>query len=86
MAYAYAIDLSLRTLSMPVRFAPWGVPAVQVFPREHRDDCCDLDGPGCSRKHETHCILGISVETMLCAYEALERQIEEGARKPIRFC
>ena len=86
VAYAYAIDLSLRTLSMPVRFAPWGVPAVQVFPREHRDDCHELNGHGCSCKHEAHCILGISVETMLAAYEALEEQIAQGARKPMRLC
>ena len=84
--YAYAIDLTLRTLSMPVRFAPWGVPAVQVFPREHRDDCHEINGPGCSRKNEAHCILGISVETMLYAYEALDMQIAKGAREPIRFC
>ena len=46
------------------------VPAVQVFPKEHRDGCHDLNDPGCSRKDEAHCILGISVETMLYAYEA----------------
>ena len=86
VAYAYPLDLGLRSLSMPVRFAPWGVPAVQVFPKEHRDECNDIDGPGCSRKHEAHCILGISVETMLYAYEALDMQIEKGAKKPIRFC
>lgn len=84
--YAYPLDLKLHTVSMPVRFAPWGVPAVQVFPKEHRDDCHDIDGPGCSRKYEAHCILGISVETMLYAYEALNMQIAKGAQKPIRFC
>lgn len=84
--YAYALDIGLRSLSMPVRFAPWGVPAVQVFPKEHRDDCRDLDGPGCAREDEAHCILGITVETMLYAYEALEKQIAAGAEKPIRFC
>lgn len=84
--YAYAIDLVLRTLSMPVRFAPWGVPAVQVFPQEHRDDCHEIKGPGCSRKNEAHCILGISVETMLYAYETLDRQIAANARKPMRLC
>ena len=84
--YAYPLDLKLHTISMPVRFAPWGVPAVQVFPKEHRDDCHDIDGPGCSRKDEAHCILGISVETMLYAYEALNMQIAKGAQKPIRFC
>lgn len=86
VAYAYPLDLKLYSVSMPVRFAPWGVPAVQVFPKEHRDDCHDIDGPGCSRKDEAHCILGISVETMLYAYEALNMQIAKGAQKPIRFC
>ena len=86
VAYPYPLDLKIYTISAPVRFAPWGVPAVQVFPKEHRDDCHDCDGPGCSRKDEAHCILGISVETMLYAYEALDRQISEGASKPIRFC
>ena len=86
VAYAYPLDLKLHSVSMPVRFAPWGVPAVQVFPKEHRDDCHDIDGPGCSRKDEAHCILGISVETMLYAYEALNMQIAKGAQKPIRFC
>ena len=86
VAYADPLDLKLHSVSMPVRFAPWGVPAVQVFPKEHRDDCHDIDGPGCSRKDEAHCILGISVETMLYAYEALNMQIAKGAKKPIRFC
>lgn len=86
VAYPYPLDLKVYTISAPVRFAPWGVPAVQVFPKEHRDDCRACDGPGCSRKDEAHCILGISVETMLFAYKALEQQMAKGARKPIRFC
>ena len=86
VAYPYPLDLKIYTISAPVRFAPWGVPAVQVFPKEHRDDCHDCDGPGCSRKDEAHCILGISMETMLYAYEALNREIVRGTKKTIRFC
>ena len=86
VAYPYPLDLKIYTISAPVRFAPWGVPTVQVFPKEHRDDCHDCDGHGCSRKDEAHCILGISMETMLYAYEALNREIVRGTKKTIRFC
>ena len=76
--FPFPADLQLHPLSMPFRFQPYKVPSVIVLPQSAAGaQCRQLYGTGCAVTGEPHCILNISVETMLKGYAYLGKRIEE---------
>ena len=76
--FPYPAELQLHTMSVPIRFQPYQVPAVIVLPaRAAGQKCNDRHGTGCVEK-VPHCILNITVEKMLEGYKYLDRCMAEG--------
>ena len=78
--FPFPASLGLMPMSCPVRFQPYGVPAVAVIPpevAEGGDKCHLLNGTGCGAG-EAHCILGVTVEKFKAAYRLLDGYIKEG--------
>lgn len=79
----FPANLPMTPVSIPVRFAPYKVPSVTVFPAEALDDCDELLAYGCKRINEAHCIASIKVETVLQGYGILKRRIEANDLTPL---
>lgn len=79
----FPANLPMTPVSIPVRFAPYKVPSVTVFPAEALDDCDELLAYGCKRINEAHCIASIKVETVLLGYGILKRRIEANDLTPL---
>ena len=79
----FPANLPMTPVSIPVRFAPYKVPSVTVFPAEALDDCDELLAYGCKSINEAHCIASIKVETVLQGYGILKRRIEANDLTPL---
>lgn len=79
----FPANLPMTPVSIPVRFAPYKVPSVTVFPAEALDGCDDLLAYGCKHINETHCIASIKVETVLQGYSMLKHRIETNDLTPL---
>lgn len=76
--FPFPASLQLHPLSCPVRFQPYGVPAVSVLPPAAAEEKCRLaTGTGCADHTVPHCILGVTVKKFQQGYELLEKCIKE---------
>ena len=71
----FPVDMPMEYMSIPVRFAPYRVPGVVVYPSKHMDDCDDKWGYGCKVTERSHCILGVSAERMVNGFSLLQDKI-----------
>ena len=71
----FPVDMPMEYMSIPVRFAPYRVPGVVVYPSKHMDDCDDKWGYGCKVTDRSHCILGVSAERMVNGFSLLQDKI-----------
>ena len=72
-------SLKMQPMSVPIRFAPYGVPGVICCPAEARGECAkgkEITGYGCQEK-KPHCILGVKTETVLRGYRVLQKMLQE---------
>ena len=82
--FPYPASLGLFPMSCPVRFQPYGVPAVAVLPAQPAGEKCHLNsGTGCAVKEAPHCILGVTVEKMLQGYKLLGDCIRENRKNAV---
>lgn len=82
--FPYPASLNLFPMSCPVRFQPYGVPAVAVLPPTAADEKCRLmHGTGCAERSGPHCILGVTVEKMREGYALLNQCIREKRTRAI---
>lgn len=78
----FPLDVKMGYLSVPLRFVPYHVPSVTVFPAVRRGSCSDAWQHGCGAD-EPHCILNVTVETVLKGYEALLQKVKNGDNSPM---
>lgn len=71
----FPANLQITPVSIPVRFAPYKVPSVTVFPKEALDGCNDVFSYGCKHVADAHCITSVTVETVLNGYDLLKQRI-----------
>ena len=71
----FPANLQITPVSIPVRFAPYKVPSVTVFPKEALDGCKDIFSYGCNHIADAHCITSVKVETVLKGYRFLKQRI-----------
>lgn len=82
--FPYPASLNLSPMSIPVRFQPYGAPAVAVLPPTAADEKCRLmHGTGCAERSGPHCILGVTVEKMREGYALLNQCIREKRTRAI---
>lgn len=79
----YPGDLQMDYMAVPLRFYPYRVPSVTVYPAKHTDDCTDRWRHGCNVWNRPHCILGVQTYMVLAGFKKLLEQIKNKNTKPV---
>ena len=72
----FPAEIKLMSGSIPIRFAPYNVPNVVVMPPKALDGCNEFVGYGCSHLEKSHCINGVTVNSVWNGYKILMQNIK----------
>ena len=73
----FPADIPFDALSWPVLYKQYAMPNVTVQPEKALDGC-NAPCLGCSHIEDAHCIRSIETDTVLRAWECLQKRISEG--------